>query len=111
MDWKFWEYFNGSEQYIDDDPVEMDDKLDELTRKDMIKVAGLCLIVFLTWSGLSFSWDKVSCAYKGYTYEKPTKRPIFSECLIQMKDGSYVPLERYINRVLTFNDLGNNVEQ
>jgi hypothetical protein len=24
-----------------------------------------------------------------------------------MKDGSYVPLERYINRVLTFNDLGN----
>jgi hypothetical protein len=23
-----------------------------------------------------------------------------------MKDGSYVPLERYINRVLTFNDLG-----
>lgn len=40
--------------------------------------------------------------------KKIPKRPIFSECLIQMKDGSYVPLERYINRVLTFNDLGNN---
>ena len=51
--------------------------------------------------------DKISCAYTGYTYEKPTKRPIFSQCLIQMKDGSFVPLERYINRVMTFNDLGN----
>lgn len=111
MNWKIWEYFNSSKQYIDDDPVEMDNKLDELTRKDVIKIGALCLVIFFIWNGLSFGWDKVSCAYKGYTYEKPTKRPIFSECLIQMKDGSYVPLERYINRVLTFNDLGNNIEQ
>lgn len=107
MNWKIWEYFNNSKQYIDDDPVEMDDKLDELTRKDVIKIGALCLVIFFIWNGISFGWDKVSCAYKGYTYEKPTKRPIFSECLIQMKDGSFVPLERYINRVLTFNDLGN----
>lgn len=107
MNWKFWKDETES-TYYEDDPVEMDDKLDELTRKDMIKVGSIVLIGFLLWSGLSFGWDKVSCAYKGYTYEKNTKRPIFSECLIQMKDGSYVPLERYINRVLTFNDLGNS---
>jgi len=83
---------------------------DEFTRNDLIKVCCVIGLALLLWNGLSFSWDKVSCAYKGYTYEKNTKRPIFSECLIQMKDGSFVPLERYINRVLTFNDLGDNVQ-
>lgn len=80
---------------------------DEFTKKDFIKVSIVMLIALLLWNGLTLGLDKASCAYKGYTYEKKTKRPIFSECLIQMKDGSYVPLERYINRVLTFNDLGN----
>lgn len=80
---------------------------DEFTTKDFIKVCCVALVVLFVLNSLSFGWDKVKCAYTGYTYEKQTKRPIFSECLIQMKDGSYVPLERYINRVLTFNDLGN----
>lgn len=80
---------------------------DEFTTKDFIKVCSVALVLLFLFNTFSFGWDKVRCAYTGYTYEKKTKRPIFSECLIQMKDGSYVPLERYINRVLTFNDLGN----
>lgn len=79
---------------------------DTFTKRDF----KIMVVVFLGLLGLynlgSLAFDKASCAYKGYTYEKNTKRPIFSECLIQMKDGSYVPLERYINRVLTFNDIG-----
>lgn len=80
---------------------------DTFTKRDF-KISVIALLAMLCLFGFSnFMLDKVSCAYTGYTYEKNTKRPIFSECLIQMKDGSYVPLERYINRVLTFNDLGN----
>ena len=80
---------------------------DKFTLKDFLKSSVIFLLAMIVFCGFSFVKDKITCAYKGYTYEKPTKRPIFSECLIQMKDGSYVPLERYINRVLTFNDLGN----
>lgn len=79
---------------------------DKFTKRDFI----ICIFIFIgmlcIYNFASFMIDKARCTYKGYTYEKNTKRPIFSECLIQMKDGSYVPLERYINRVLTFNDLG-----
>ena len=85
---------------------EDEDTDDRFTKRDF----KITLVVFLgmlgLWSFGNFMYDKAQCAYKGYTYEKETKRPIFSECLIQMKDGSYVPLERYINRVLTFNDIG-----
>ena len=81
---------------------------DTYTKRDF-KITVLVVLGLLgLWSFGGFMWDKAACTYKGYTYEKNTKRPIFSECLIQMKDGSYVPLERYINHVLTFNDLGNN---
>ena len=86
-------------------------KEDRFTLKDFLKSLAIFVLALFVINGFSFIKDKVSCAYTGYTYEKNTKRPIFSECLIQMKDGSYVPLERYINRVLTFNDLSNNVEQ
>lgn len=73
----------------------------------LFKISVIAVLALLCLIGFgNFMVDKVSCAYTGYTYEKNTKRPIFSECLIQMKDGSYVPLERYINHVLTFNDLG-----
>lgn len=84
---------------------------DTFTLKDFIKSSVIFAIVFIVFMGLGFIKDKISCAYTGYTYEKNTKRPIFSECLIQMKDGSYVPLERYINRVITFNDVNSGVEQ
>ena len=86
-------------------------KEDRFTLKDFLKSLIIFVVAIFVINGGNFMADKVSCAYTGYTYEKNTKRPIFSECLIQMKDGSYVPLERYINRVLTFNDLGNGVEQ
>lgn len=86
-------------------------KEDRFTLKDFLKSLIIFVIAIFVINGFGFIKDKISCAYTGYTYEKNTKRPIFSECLIQMKDGSYVPLERYINRVLTFNDLGNGVEQ
>lgn len=88
-----------------------DYKEDRFTLKDFLKSLAIFVFALLVINCFGFIKDKVSCAYTGYTYEKNTKRPIFSECLIQMKDGSYVPLERYINRVLTFNDLSNNVEQ
>lgn len=84
-----------------------EDYEDKFTLKDFLKSLTIFILALLVINGFGFIKDKISCAYTGYTYEKPTKRPIFSECLIQMKDGSYVPLERYINRVLTFNDLGN----
>lgn len=80
---------------------------DKFTKRDLKISIFMFLGLILLWN---FGWlmtDKIKCAYTGYTYEKPTKRPIFQECLIQMKDGSYVPLERYINRVISFNDLGN----
>lgn len=81
--------------------------VDRFTNRDF-KISILLMVVALgIFAFGGFLFDKASCAYKGYTYEKNTKRPIFSECLIQMKDGSYVPLDRYINRVLTFNDIGN----
>ena len=86
-------------------------KEDRFTLKDFLKSLAIFIVALFVINCFGFIKDKVSCAYTGYTYEKNTKRPIFSECLIQMKDGSYVPLERYINRVLTFNDLSNNVEQ
>ena len=79
----------------------------KLTKMDFLKSSVIIFGVLCLFGIFNLMIDKATCAYKGYTYEKPTKRPIFSECLIQMKDGSYVPLERYINRVLTFNDLGN----
>lgn len=83
---------------------------DQYTKRDMIIsviiAIGICLIFMFG----NFLWDKVSCKYKGYTYEKLTKRPIFSECLVQMKDGSYVPLDRYINRTITINDLGGDAQ-
>ena len=79
---------------------------DRFTLKDFLKSLAIFVVALFVINGFSYIKDKISCAYTGYTYEKNTKRPIFSECLIQMKDGSYVPLERYINRVLTFNDLG-----
>ena len=111
MNWKFWE--NNLEDDIENEletgipvsKIKVND--DEFTTKDFIKVCCVALVVLFVYNSLSFGWDKAKCAYTGYTYEKQTKRPIFSECLIQMKDGSYVPLDRYINRVLTFNDLGN----
>ena len=83
------------------------DEDDEYTKRDFT-ISALVVIALLALFGFgSFLFDKANCAYTGYTYEKETKRPIFSECLIQVNDGSYVPLERYINRVLTFNDLQN----
>jgi hypothetical protein len=88
-----------------------DYKEDRFTLKDFLKSLVIFVVALFVINGFTLIKDKISCAYTGYTYEKNTKRPIFSECLIQMKDGSYVPLERYINRVLTFNDLGNGVEQ
>lgn len=82
------------------------DDEDTFTNRDF-KISTILILGLLCLYGFGgFLVDKASCAYKGYTYEKKTKRPIFSECLIQMKDGSFVPLERYINRVLTFNDIG-----
>lgn len=93
---------------IEDDDIDVEDKF---TLKDFMKASVIILIAFIIFMGLGFIKDKISCAYTGYTYEKNTKRPIFSECLIQMKDGSYVPLERYINRVITFNDINNGVDQ
>ena len=92
----------------EDDDIDIEDKF---TLKDFMKSSIIILIAFIIFMGLGFIKDKISCAYTGYTYEKNTKRPIFSECLIQMKDGSYVPLERYINRVITFNDINNGVDQ
>lgn len=92
----------------EDDDIDIEDKF---TLKDFMKSSVIILIAFIIFMGLGFIKDKISCAYTGYTYEKNTKRPIFSECLIQMKDGSYVPLERYINRVITFNDINNGVDQ
>lgn len=85
-----------------------DDDYDEdsFTKRDFKIMVMIFLGFLILWGFGGFMYDKAQCAYKGYTYEKNTKRPIFSECLIQMKDGSYVPLERYINRVLTFNDIG-----
>ena len=80
---------------------------DKYTKRDFKITILIVLGLIFMWSCGNFFLDKIACTYKGYTYEKNTKRPLFSECLIQMKDGSYVPLERYINRVLTFNDLGN----
>jgi hypothetical protein len=89
-----------------DENLEDYDEDDSYTKRDFKITLLIVLGIFCLWGFGNFMADKVSCAYTGYTYEKNTKRPIFSECLIQMKDGSYVPLERYINRVLTFNDLG-----
>lgn len=89
-----------------DENLEDYDEDDSYTKRDFKITLLIVLGIFCLWGFGNFMVDKVSCAYTGYTYEKNTKRPIFSECLIQMKDGSYVPLERYINRVLTFNDLG-----
>ena len=43
---------------------------DEFTRNDLIKVCCVIGLAFLLWNGLSFSWDKVSCAYKGSTMKK-----------------------------------------
>lgn len=87
--------------------IEEDWEDDDIFTKRDFKISVIAVLALLCLVGFgNFMVDKVSCAYTGYTYEKNTKRPIFSECLIQMKDGSYVPLERYINRVLTFNDLG-----
>lgn len=107
MNWKFWE--NDVEDCIDDIKQELNE--DKFTKRDFIKSCAIFFLMLIVWGGLNLGWEKTKCAYTGHTYEKNTKRPIFSECLIQMKDGSYVPLERYINRVLTFNDLGNNIEQ
>jgi len=84
---------------------ELDYEEDSYTKRDFKITALIVLGLLGVYAFGGFLFDKASCAYKGYTYEKNTKRPIFSECLIQMKDGSYVPLERYINRVLTFNDI------
>ena len=84
---------------------ELDYEEDSYTKRDFKITTLIILVLFGVYAFGGFLFDKASCAYKGYTYEKKTKRPIFSECLIQMKDGSYVPLERYINRVLTFNDI------
>ena len=80
---------------------------DHYTKRDFKITVIIFIIMACLFSLSNLMLDKISCAYTGYTYEKPTKRPIFSQCLIQMKDGSFVPLERYINRVMTFNDLGN----
>ena len=99
MNWKFWE------DDVEEDLVEVEDKF---TKRDFIKSCAIFFLMLIIWGILNLGWEKTKCAYTGHTYEKNTKRPIFSECLIQMKDGSYVPLERYINRVLTFNDLGNS---
>ena len=91
-------------------PVYKDkDKEDRFTLKDFLKSLSIFMVMLLVWGSLNLGWDKAKCAYIGHTYEKSTKRPIFSECLIQMKDGSYVPLERYINRVLTLNDMNGNI--
>jgi hypothetical protein len=97
MNWKFWE-----DDIIEEDLVEVEDKF---TKKDFIKSCAIFFLMLIVWGSLNLGWEKTKCAYTGHTYEKATKRPIFSECLIQMKDGSYVPLERYINRVLTLNDM------
>lgn len=107
MNWKFWE--NDVEDCINDIKQELNE--DKFTKRDFIKSCAIFFLMLIVWGCLNLGWEKTKCAYTGHTYEKNTKRPIFSECLIQMKDGSYVPLERYINRVLTFNDLGNNIEQ
>lgn len=89
------------------DDSEDDFEEDRYTKRDFKITVLIFLGLLLVWNMGGFIFDKVACSYTGYTYEKPTKRPIFQECLIQMKDGSYVPLERYINRVISFNDLGN----
>lgn len=97
MNWKFWE-----DDIIEEDLVEAEDKF---TKRDFIKSCVIFFLMLIVWGSLNLGWEKTKCAYTGHTYEKNTKRPIFSECLIQMKDGSYVPLDRYINRVLTLNDM------
>lgn len=80
---------------------------DNFTKRDfMIMIAFMAVLMFF-FGSMNFLMDKASCAYKGYVYEKDTKRPIFSECLIKIKDGSYIPLDKYMNKVLTFNDVDN----
>lgn len=91
------------------DFLNKNDSNDKFTKRDLKIMIFVFFILTILYNCASLLIDKAQCAYKGYTYEKETKRPIFSECLIQMKDGSYVPLERYINRVLTFNDIGSEI--
>ena len=92
----------------DDENAENNGNIKDRYTKRYFKITVIIFIIMAClFSFSNLMLDKISCAYTGYTYEKPTKRPIFSQCLIQMKDGSFVPLERYINRVMTFNDLGN----
>lgn len=91
------------------DFLNKNDSNDKFTKRDLKIMIFVFFILIILYNCASLLIDKAQCAYKGYTYEKETKRPIFSECLIQMKDGSYVPLERYINRVLTFNDIGSEI--
>ena len=103
MNWKFWK--EEEKTIYEDDPVEYEEIYDKFTKRDFIKSCVIFFLMLVAWGSLNLFWEKTKCAYTGHTYEKATKRPIFSECLIQMKDGSYVPLERYINRVLTLNDM------
>lgn len=81
------------------------DNNDKFTKRDFILSCIVFILAIGIYSIILILLDKGKCAYTGYTLEKDTKRPIFSECLIKMKDGSYVPLERYYNRVISINDL------